>query len=53
MNFSTYVDCQSLVGWYAASRRDAISVTPYDSVGRRMYRSYMMDVAALHDASLV
>ena len=27
--FLTHVDCQSLVNCWAASRRDAISVTPY------------------------
>ena len=47
-----YVDSQSLVRCRAASRRDAISVTPYVVWGCT-YPIEMMDVAALHSATLV
>ena len=38
--FLTHVDCQSLVNCRAASRRDAISVTPYVVWGMRITNIY-------------
>ena len=38
--FLTYVDCQSLAHCRAASRRDAISVTPYVVWGMRINNIY-------------